>query len=108
MEEPDLTNRRTRKTSPKPAPDHGVDSAEVIPATPKKEAPAPSPKEKPEESKADTADSVNQMEVNLDEIVVHLNARVSLRYRQLLSHLNKTTGKTIRSLIEEALHNTYL
>lgn len=42
------------------------------------------------------------------DIVVQLNTRISLRYRRLLTQLNRDTGKTIRSLIEEAVEYAYL
>lgn len=52
--------------------------------------------------------AVEESDVKAADIVVQLNTRISLRYRRLLTQLSRDTGKTIRSLVEEALEDAYL
>ena len=54
------------------------------------------------------ADGIKEADPATADVVVQLNTRTSLRYRRLLTQLSRDTGKTIRSLIEEALENAYL
>ena len=55
-----------------------------------------------------TEEYIETPDINAADIVVQLNTRISLRYRRLLTQLNRDTGKTIRSLIEEAVEDAYL
>lgn len=111
-QEINVSNRKNRKTGPKPAPDHGVDSAEILPP-----APSPSPTHKPVAShvagtpvtpSTEGSQPPAAEDTELDKVVVQLNSRIANKYKLLLSRLSKETGKTIRSLIEEALEEKYL
>lgn len=49
-----------------------------------------------------------QLEGQLNEVVVQLNSRIAFKYKKLLNDLSRNSGKTMRSLIEEALESAYL
>ena len=42
-----------------------------------------------------------------DDTALQLNTRISRKHRKLLAKLSRGTGKTIRSLVEESLEDTY-
>lgn len=92
---PDLKKRRKAPSAPKPAPDYGVDSAEVTPP-----AASNAPTQDTAESSTVDTDTVNQ-------IPVPLNSRISFKHKAMLSKAQKETGKTIRALLEEAIAAQY-
>ena len=52
--------------------------------------------------------SLTLKEEQLNEVVVPLNTRISYKHKKLLNDVSRNTGKTIRSLIEEAIEEAYL
>lgn len=90
---PELSNRR--KSSPKPAKDFGRDSAEIEMPT-------------PEARKQEVTNTSSSARGPKEEIfVVQLNTRVAHPYKQQIRELSFKTGKSIRTLVEEAFANTY-
>lgn len=90
---PDLGNRR-RINTPVPPADYGQDSAEITP-----------PQQKM--GKVGVRYSLPSLEADEDPIV-QLNTRVRLSRKKLLQQLQRDTGKTIRTLVEEAIDEKYL
>ena len=84
-ESPNLNNRR--KSTPKPPPDFGKDSAEITRSASEQRA-------APEHE-------------DIDDVVVQLNTRISLRHKRMLAQLSRDQGKTIRALVEDALDQAY-
>ncbi|KPM06490.1 hypothetical protein QR98_0049670 [Sarcoptes scabiei] len=87
---PDLNKRRRARISPRPPADYGIDSVEVTPPN--------------DPTRSTQASRSRELE---EEPVVQLNTRIAFSYKRQLSNLSAERRQTIRSLVEQALEETY-
>lgn len=84
--EPNLSRRR----GPKPAPDHGADSAEVTTSA--------TPNAQPNN---------DELRGILAETIVPLNTRVAFKYKRMLEKVSREQNTPQRILIEQALEKKF-
>lgn len=61
----------------------------------------------PEAVHDEEAARADEVHDELDDVVVQFNTRIALRYRRRLDEVRRTTGRTLRDLIETAVDQTY-